>query len=350
MGVTEQVSELDPATLSETDAAALASVANAAQAADAPHLDPVDAAHVRRRHSYGWDMHPTHRLLVTYAGDMLAGYAEIGISHWDNPDLAFIDLEVHPEHRGRGLGAALFRQVELTTGEIGRNRVLADAWLDSPRQAFWERRGFTLGMVAAQRRLRVADLVWADLDRADLDRADLDRAGLDNLLAQAETASSDYELVDLPNPAPPDLVPDLLAVHTAINDSPLDDLVLEDDAWPAERVRAYEQAMTARGCRLHRLLAKRRSDGAPAGQTVVVVDGDRPWLASQEDTAVVAAHRGHKLGLRLKIAMLRLLADREPQLRYIDTWNAESNRHMLAVNDALGCFVVGRSAELQRPG
>ncbi len=340
MGVTEQVSELDPATLSETDAAALASVANAAQAADAPHLDPVDAAHVRRRHAYGWDMHPTHRLLVTYAGDVLAGYAEIGISHWDNPDLAFIDLEVHPEHRGRGLGRSLVRCVEEAIRLDGRPRVLADGWLDSPRQAFWQRRGFTLGMVAAQRRLRVADLDWADLDGA----------GLDDLLAQAEAASSDYELVDLPNPAPPDLVPDLLTVHTAINDAPLDDLVLEDDAWPAERVRAYEQAMTARGFRLHRLLAKRRSDGAPAGQTVVVVDGDRPWIASQEDTAVVAAHRGHKLGLRLKIAMLRLLADREPQVRYIDTWNAESNRHMLAVNDALGCFVVGRSAELQRPG
>lgn len=343
MGVSEQVSELDAATLGEAAAAGLAAVANAAQAADAPHLDPVGEAHVRRRHAYGWDMHPTHRLLVTYAGEVLAGYAEIGISHWDNPDLAFIDLEVHPEHRGRGLGAALFRQVELTTGEMGRNRVLADAWLDSPRQGFLHRRGLTLGMVAAQRRLRFADLIWADLDRADLDRA-----GLSALLAQAETASSDYELVDLPNPAPPDLVPDLLAVHTAINDSPLDDLVLEDDAWPAERVRAYEQAMAARGFRLHRLLAKRRSDGAPAGQTVVVVDGDRPWIASQEDTAVVAAHRGHKLGLRLKIAMLQLLADREPQVRYIDTWNAESNRHMLAVNDALGCVVVGRSAELQR--
>lgn len=340
MGVTEQVNQLDPAALSRTDAAALASVANAAQAADAPHLDPVDAAYVRRRHAYGHDMHPTHRLLVTYDGDVLAGCAEIGISHWDNPDLAFIDLEIHPEHRGRGLGRSLVRCADEATRLDGRPRLLADGWLDSPRQAFWQRRGFTLGMVAAQRRLLVADLDWTGLDRA----------GLDNLLTEAESASSDYELVDLPNPASPDLVPDLLAVHTAINDAPLDSLVLEDDAWPAERVRAYEQAMTARGFRLHRLLAKRRSDGAPAGQTVVVIDGDRPWIASQEDTAVVAAHRGHKLGLRLKIAMLRLLAEREPQVRYIDTWNAESNRHMLAVNDALGCFVVGRSAELQRPG
>ncbi|CAN5891341.1 GNAT family N-acetyltransferase [soil metagenome] len=332
-GSTMEVNELDPSTLSDDDAAALAAVANAAQVVDAPHLDPVDAEHVRRRHAYDHDMHPTHALLVARDGAALAGYAEVSISHWDNPDLAFIDLEVHPDHRGGGVGSTLSRWVEEVTRRVGRTRLMTDGWLDSPKQAFWRRRGFTLGMVAAQRRL-----VMADLDQGRLGR----------LLAQAEAASSDYELVDVPNPAAEEMVPDLLAVHSAINDAPLDDLALDPDAWPAERVRAYERAMTARGFQLHRLLARRRSDGAPGGHTVVVVERDRPWIASQEDTAVVAAHRGHRLGLRLKIAMLHRLAELEPQLRHIDTWNAESNKHMLAVNNAIGCVVVGRSAELQR--
>ena len=47
--------------------------------------------------------------------------------------------------------------------------------------------------------------------------------------------------------------------------------------------------------------------------------------------------------------MLELLARKEPQLEFIDTWNAESNRHMIAINDALGCVVVGRALEMQRP-
>ncbi|MDQ3104912.1 MAG: GNAT family N-acetyltransferase, partial [Actinomycetota bacterium] len=163
----------------------------------------------------------------------------------------------------------------------------------------------------------------------------------------AEAASTAYELVDLPNPAPDELVADLLELHLAMNDEPLDDLQLDDAVWPEERFRAFEQAMTARGCRLHRLLARRRSDGVLGGHTVVVVEDDRPWVGFQEDTAVIAGHRGHKLGLRLKIAMLHALADREPQLRHIDTWNAESNTYMIAVNDAIGCVVVGRGIEVQ---
>ena len=63
---------------------------------------------------------------------------------------------------------------------------------------------------------------------------------------------------------------------------------------------------------------------------------------------MIGAHRGHRLGMRLKVEMLRLLRDRHPDIVQIDTWNAESNDHMIAVNEALGCFVVGRVVELQR--
>lgn len=330
---TVDVTELDPSALSEPDAAALAALSNAAQAVDAPHLDPVDAAHVRRRHAYDHDLHPTHRLLVAHDGGRLAGCAEMHISHWDNPAHAFIDIETHPDHRDGGVAAALYTHVEAHAREEGRTQLLTDSWLGTDRQLFWEQQGFTVGSLSAQRRLVPAEI---------------DQPLLTDLLARAEAASSEYELVDLPNPAPDAMVPGLLDLHVAMNDSPLDDLVLEDDEWPVERFRAYEQAMTARDFRLHRLLARRRSDGELGGHTVVVVEEDRPWLGSQEDTAVVAGHRGHKLGLRLKIAMLQRLAEREPQLLRIDTWNAESNRHMLAVNDAIGCVVVGRAAELQR--
>jgi hypothetical protein len=52
---------------------------------------------------------------------------------------------------------------------------------------------------------------------------------------------------------------------------------------------------------------------------------------------VLAAHRGHRLGLLVKLAMLDFIAEQEPQVTVIDTWNATSNAPMIAVNDALGC-------------
>ena len=53
-------------------------------------------------------------------------------------------------------------------------------------------------------------------------------------------------------------------------------------------------------------------------------------------------HRGHRLGLLLKLAMMELLAATEPQLERIVTWNAQSNEHMIAVNEALGYTVFGQ--------
>lgn len=60
------------------------------------------------------------------------------------------------------------------------------------------------------------------------------------------------------------------------------------------------------------------------------------------------AHRGHRLGVLLKTEMLRWLAETQPQLETIDTWNAQSNDHMIGVNEALGYEILGRTVAYQR--
>jgi RimJ/RimL family protein N-acetyltransferase len=46
--------------------------------------------------------------------------------------------------------------------------------------------------------------------------------------------------------------------------------------------------------------------------------------------------------------MLRWLADVEPGLATIDTWNMESNDFMIGVNERLGYEVLGREIQFQR--
>ena len=62
----------------------------------------------------------------------------------------------------------------------------------------------------------------------------------------------------------------------------------------------------------------------------------QPTIGYQGDTAVARQHRGRRLGLLLKIDMLRWLAEVEPQLEIIQTWNNVDNRFMINVNEALG--------------
>ena len=58
--------------------------------------------------------------------------------------------------------------------------------------------------------------------------------------------------------------------------------------------------------------------------------------------------RGHRLGLAVKVANLRLLQGSCPELRRLTTYNAEVNARMVDVNDLLGFVPVARLGEFQK--
>ena len=138
-----------------------------------------------------------------------------------------------------------------------------------------------------------------------------------------------------------------LEATAAINDAPRDGLEIEDEVFSPERNRAFEDAMLASDYRVYRVLARHERSGEIAGVTARLVDGETSTHADQLDTSVVGAHRGHRLGLLLKADMLRWLAESEPRLATVDTFNAESNDHMVAVNERLGYRVMGRELQYQ---
>ncbi|HET9188433.1 MAG TPA: GNAT family N-acetyltransferase, partial [Acidothermaceae bacterium] len=74
--------------------------------------------------------------------------------------------------------------------------------------------------------------------------------------------------------------------------------------------------------------------------TDVLVPEGRRTLAYQEDTVVRPDHRNRGLGRWVKAEMLRWLAEEEPQLEQIVTWNATENAAMRDINTELG-FVAG---------
>ena len=73
-----------------------------------------------------------------------------------------------------------------------------------------------------------------------------------------------------------------------------------------------------------------------AAVTAVETDPDNPQWGHQLLTAVVRKHRGHRLGLLVKTAMLDWLAVAAPSIERIDTGNAAVNSHMIAINEELG--------------
>lgn len=324
-----------PAGLDAATAEELADLRNRACALDAPHMPQETGETLRLRLVHGWDGEGSERVLVARDDqERPLGFAELEMPEQENRGLVLFDLAVEPERRRHGIGSALLDAIVAVSADVGRDLLMSVAWQGSAGTTFLKRHDFAQASVAAQRRLH---------PRSSPPRAD-DAA----LREDARAASADYDLVRVAGPLPQEMLERILGTVEAINDAPLDDLELEDENFTVERLRRYDAAQLSRRHRLYRVIALHRTDGSPAGHSVVAVDGFRPYHGEQHDTSVRREHRGHRLGLRLKLEMLAWLREAEPQLRQIDTWNQESNTHMTAVNDAIGCTVVGREEQFQR--
>lgn len=58
-------------------------------------------------------------------------------------------------------------------------------------------------------------------------------------------------------------------------------------------------------------------------------------------------HRGHGLGRRLKAALALRLLDERPEVTRVETWNARSNSHMVAINQDMGFDAIGWTSTWQ---
>ena len=325
-----ELSRFGPDDVTALDAAV--EVLNATIAHEAPWEHPVTRPQLDGTYRHGWDGEPFVPFLATVDGTPI-GVAAYSVSGYDNPHLAWLEVTVHPAHRRRGHGSRLLAAMRQQAVELGRTTVAVGAWdLDGPA-AFAAVHGLEAKAVEVNRRQLLTDVDWPEVER---------------LRAEAALAAADYEVVRCPRRTPDADLPALAELTAAINDAPTDDLEIDDELFTPERVRAYEDAQLARGGGFHRLVARHRATGELAGHTVVKIEADRPHLGEQHDTSVVRAHRGHRLGLLLKTEMMLWLREVEPQLESVDTWNAESNDHMISVNETLGYRVVHRAIIYQR--
>ena len=305
-------------------------VARGADAADCPWEPPRTAYRQAAYMRHSWEGEPGC-WFVAYDGAAPVGAGSVETSEYDNLEMAWVQLTVTPPARCTGVASAMLPELEAIAAGMGRTLIHLSGWDGPGLHRLAAARGYQRKS-AEIRRLQVVK----------------EAPDLEPLVREARARAGDYELLRVEGYSPAELLPALVHLTEAINDAPLDDLEWEDEVFSPERVRAYEQAQIESGHRFRRLVARHRPTGELAGHTVVVVDTDQPAYAEQHDTSVVRAHRGHRLGLLLKAEMLRWLAETEPQLERIYTDNAESNAHMIAINESLGYRPMGRIVEFQR--
>ncbi len=326
-----EITRVDPMDVDLDLADRLAAIDAASQARAGLEIRPPHGPGRLTYLQHGNDGRPVDGLWVARTDGDEIGWALADLPWRDNLGMAGVRGAVHPDHRNAGVGARLLDEAVAFAAGQGRGALHSGAFVGTDGPPFLEHRGFT----------SEGQHVYA------IRRLDLHAGSWDRLYEEAASAAADYELVHVVGPTPDALLDAMVGLHDALNDAPLDEGT-EPWVWDADRVRAYDDRMTKRRQTTYRVLARHVPTGGWAGMSLLCVDEFAPSVAGQEDTSVVRAHRGHRLGLLMKADMNRWLAEQRPEVVATETWNATDNHHMIAVNERLGCRVVAHQAGYRR--
>jgi GNAT superfamily N-acetyltransferase len=279
--------------------------------------------------------------LTAYAAfddENLQAAAMIAVPLVDNLDKANLYVWVAPSRRRQGVGGALLEHlVSASVGE-GRTTMLAESWLpqdaraDHPYRRFADKHGFALANTEIRRTLALP----VPNDR------------LEALAAEARDHHPDYQIQTYVDDVPKDLLASYCHLRNQVGlDAPTGDVALEARALTPEIV-LRRQAIAKEQGRTTYLGFAVEPGGEAVAYTSLVAPDQEPAYVYQSGTLVRRDHRGHRLGLAVKVANLVSLQQRCPGRRYVNTENAEVNGLMVRINEKLGFRPVEVLAEFQR--
>ena len=279
------------------------------------------------------DQHDT--LWAATVDSDIVGMAQLALPLVDNLHVGMTDFFVHPDHRRRGIGTALLEAVVDRARQAGRTVLLSAPVSPVDRPGAGElmltARGFELAIAAMT---KVCDLAETE-------------GTWPGLVAQTSPHHSGYRLAPWRDRVPEPLVEGYCRLAEAfIAEAPLGDLELEPEVWTAERVAGRDDRFLATGRHQFGVLAC-APDGTCVAGTELFVNEAASWRALQGGTLVLPGHRGHRLGLAVKLANQMAVREQFPDCRYVFTSNAGVNAPMNAVNDILGFRDNERELEMQ---
>ncbi|UKA57831.1 GNAT family N-acetyltransferase [Arthrobacter sp. FW306-2-2C-D06B] len=314
------------------------------------NLDRASSAQARLA---GWRDTPyeASRNFFARVDGSVVGHASCQVPLKDNVQTAWLQADVLAGHRRQGIGTALLRTVEgvavaqgrhvlqahtehpIGSAATGAGEVPRGVPDDSPGVAFCLKNGYTLEQAS-----RFSSL-------------DMDHNGEWQRLELTAHSKADaaYEVRAWTNRCPGEYVDHMAVLMGRMStDTPAGGLEIEAESWDAARVRQLEDTTLAEGQTALVAAAQHRRTGELVAYTVIYLDSAKPWVAEQDDTLVAEPHRGHGLGMLVKLANLRRVQTEYPAVQRVMTFNAEENEHMLSINVQLGFKPAGYDGEWQK--
>jgi GNAT superfamily N-acetyltransferase len=303
----------------------------AADVPDIPYSSPAVFASTLRQ---SWPVMAYERH-VAFLDGVVAGFLQLRMPQADNLDNIEMDLLTAPERRRRGVGRAMWAHAVERAHALGRKHLVASTTDHRPDGGVF---AVAMGASASLPETR---------NRLDVPPPDQQR--LAALLADSWRHADGYRLVQWTGVPPEDFLDDVAYLDSRFNtDAPTGDLAVEPEKVDAARVRASEEHRIAVGRTAFHTGAVHAASGRMIAWTMICGDDDTPTHAWQNITIVDPDHRGHRLGMIVKLENLRHARALRPELAAIDTFNASANRQMLAINETMGFRRVDSWMQWQR--
>jgi GNAT superfamily N-acetyltransferase len=267
--------------------------------------------------------------------------------------LAAVNIGVRPGARRHGIGQALLDLALRTTRAAGRTVVSASTTygpepLPGPGALTAATGSGRIPADAAATRFALRNgFTFEQVDRYSVVALPVDPARLAALADSARAHAAGYRVLIWQDEVPEQWIDQFAVLESRMStDAPSGGLDVTEVVWTAQQIREAGERAHAKGRGF--LVAAAACGDALAAFTNVEYPLDRPSVVFQHDTLVLREHRGRRLGLLVKTALLAELARIRPGARRLHTWNAQENEHMLAINVALGFAPAGVEANWQR--
>ncbi|MFK0039181.1 GNAT family N-acetyltransferase [Paenarthrobacter sp. NPDC090517] len=274
----------------------------------------------------------------------------------ENTTTAGVDVLVDAAYRRRGIGTRVLGVLEQVARE--RDRVSFDAFcaepirLINPGVELLGAKSGTGGVPMDSASTRFALHHGYSLEQVETNSTlplPVEEALLQDLEEQATNRAAGYSLIGWQDRCPEELVDVFAKLKSLMStEVPIAGLGWEGEDWDANRVRLEESTWLAGGVASTAAVARHDATGELAAYTILTHREATPGMVYQEDTLVAPGHREHRLGMLVKIANLRRIHELWPSATSVMTWNANENRHMLAINIALGFKPSGFDGEWQK--
>jgi GNAT superfamily N-acetyltransferase len=284
----------------------------------------------------------------------MVGIGLCAVPQRDNQHGASIDIRVAGPHRRHGVGSLILTEVERRLAAAGRS-VVSDlievplaAVATDPSGPFAVRNGFVIAQTGHRRNL----VLPVDPDRLARLRAEVDRAGStgsDGSAGSTGSTGGEYLVHTFAAPWPERYLDDQCALYRRMStDEPSGDEQRQEQVWDAARIAETDALAAAQGMTRLVAVAEHVGSGRLVAFSELALPQDHPTEAWQLPTLVLGEHRGHRLGLAVKLANLDSLRRLFPNVALVVTGNAQENTPMIAINEMLGFEVVANGTFWQK--